>query len=172
MREVAEMTFSTGWPIAKAHPSAGTRAGAQSAKVALTRRMEVLGGLPLFAGLSKRQLQTLARVCSSHQWPAESLVVAEGSSDQFCYVVVEGTVNVVRGEQPIAQLGPGELFGEIALFDPGPRSASVMTATDVVAVGLPRKGFVDAAMNDPHIALRMLETMARRMRETTQKLAF
>ena len=125
---------STRWPIEKAAPSAGTREGARSAKLALTRRMEVLRGLPLFAGLSKRQLQALARVCSSHQWPADSLIVAEGSHDQFCYVVVEGTVDVVRGEQTIARLGPGEFFGEIALFDPGPRSATVTTATDAVAI--------------------------------------
>jgi CRP/FNR family transcriptional regulator, cyclic AMP receptor protein len=165
------MTF-TSWPIEKSAQSAGTRQGARSAKLALSRRMDVLRGLPLFAGLSKRQLQALARVCTSHQWPADSLIVAEGSNDQYCYIVVEGTVVVSRGGQPVAQLGPGEFFGEIALFDPGPRSATVTTATDAVAIGLPRKGFVDVATGDPQIALRLLETMAHRVRQTTEKLSY
>jgi CRP/FNR family transcriptional regulator, cyclic AMP receptor protein len=166
------MTSTTSWPIEKGAPSAGTRHGARSAKLALSRRMDVLRGLPLFAGLSKRQLQALARVCTSHQWPADSLIVAEGSNDQYCYIVVEGTVAVSRGGKPVAQLGPGEVFGEIALFDPGPRSATVTTATDAVAIGLPRKGFVDVATGDPQIALRLLETMARRVRQTTEKLSY
>jgi CRP-like cAMP-binding protein len=134
--------------------------------------MDALASVPLFSGLSKRQLQALARTCSSHRWPADSTIVSEGSSDQYCYVVVEGTVGVERGGRHIAELGPGEIVGEIALFDPGPRSATVTTASEVVAVGLPRKGFVDVAISDPHVALRMLETMARRVRETTEKLTF
>ena len=165
------MTSTTSWPIGKTAPTAGTREGARSAKVALSRRMEVLRGLPLFAGLAKRQLQALARVCTSHQWPAGALIVAEGSTDQYCYIVVEGTVDVVRGGQFVAQLGPGEFFGEIEIFDPRSRSATVTTATDAVAIGLPRKGFVEVATGDPQIALRLLEAMARRIRETTEKLS-
>jgi CRP/FNR family cyclic AMP-dependent transcriptional regulator len=166
------VTFSTGWPIQKQTRDAGTRGGAQEAKLALTRRMDALASVPLFACLSKRQLQTLARACSSHRWPPDSMIVAEGSSDQYCYVVVEGTVGVERGGRRIAELGPGEIVGEIALFDAGPRSATVTTETEVVAVGLPRKRFVEVAVSDPHVALRMLELMARRVRETTEKLAY
>jgi CRP/FNR family transcriptional regulator, cyclic AMP receptor protein len=141
------------------------------AKLALAQRMHALADVPLFAGLSKQQLQALARVCSSHRWPAESCIVAEGSYEEFCYVVVEGTADVVRGGRPIARLGPGELFGEIALLDPGPRSATVMAVTDVVAVRLPRRGFVDVAVSDPHVALRILSALAHRVRETTERMA-
>lgn len=166
------MTFSNGWPIQKPMRHAGTRGGALEAKLALSRRMDALASVPLFAGLSKRQLQSLARACSSHRWPADSMIVSEGSSDQHCYVIVEGMVAVERGERHVAELGPGEIVGEIALFDSGPRSATVTTATEVLAVGLPRKGFVEVAMSDPRVALRMLETMARRVRETTEKLTY
>ncbi len=166
------MTFASGWPIEKPSPTVDARAGAQSAKLAITRRMEVLARVPLFAGLTKRQMQAVARVCSSHRWSPESLIVAEGSRDQFCYVIVEGTVDVRRKDHLVAQLGPGEFFGEIALFDPGPRSATVTTATEVLAVGLPRQGFLDVAAKDPQILLRMLATLARRVRETTEKLSY
>jgi CRP/FNR family transcriptional regulator len=166
----AHVTISSGWPIDRSRATAGTRAGAKGAALAISRRMEVLARLPLFAGLTKRQLQALAKTCETHQWPAGALIVAEGSYDQYCYIVVDGTVDVVRGGNPVALLGPGEFFGEIALFDPGPRSASVMTATDVVAVGLSRDGFVDVVLKDPQVALRTLGAMARRVRETTEKL--
>ena len=166
------MTFSTGWPINRSSPTAGSRAGSKSAALAVARRMELLARVPLFTGLTKRQLQALAKTCDTHHWPAGALIVAEGSHDQYCYVVVEGTVEVIRGGNQVALLGPGEFFGEVALFDPGPRSASVTTATDVVAVGLGRQGFVDVVLNDPQVALRTLGAMARRVRETTEKLAY
>ena len=165
------MSFSSEWPIKKPIADAGTRAGAQSAKLAIAQRMEVLGGVPLFAGLGKRQLQAMARACASHRWPPGSRIVVEGSQDQCCFIIVEGKVDVLRGGRTIAQLGPGEFFGEIALLDPGPRSATVTTASDVVAVELSRKGFLDAATADPQILLRMLEALARRVRETTERFS-
>jgi CRP/FNR family transcriptional regulator, cyclic AMP receptor protein len=163
------VAYTSRWPIESPTEGAGTREGAQSAKVALTRRMEVLARIPTFAGLSKRQLQALARACTSHRWPAGALIVAEGSNDQYCYVVVEGTVEVVRRGQSVAVLGPGEFFGEIALLDPGPRTATVMTASEVVAVCLPRQGFVDVALKDPQVSLRMLGALARRVRDMTER---
>jgi CRP-like cAMP-binding protein len=164
------VTYTRSWPIDKPSPGVDARAGAQSAKLAIARRVEVLGRVPLFAGLSKRQQQAVARACSTHGWPPDALIVAEGSSDQFCYVVVEGSVDVLRKGRLVAQLGPGEFFGEIALLDPGPRSATVKTSTDVVAVGLSRAAFLKVAGSDPSIMLRMLESLARRVRDTTEKL--
>jgi CRP/FNR family transcriptional regulator, cyclic AMP receptor protein len=166
------VTFTADWPVRKPGRKVDSRAGAQSAKLALAKRMESLAHVPLFAGLSKRQLQTLGRACSSHQWPAGALIVAEGSSDQFFYVIVEGAVDVERSGRTVAHLGRGDFFGEIALLDPGPRSATVRTATEVVAVGLTRRGFLDVATGDPQISLRMLAALARRIRETTEKITF
>jgi CRP/FNR family transcriptional regulator, cyclic AMP receptor protein len=166
------VTYTRSWPIDKPSPGVDARAGAQSAKLAIARRVEVLGRVPLFAGLSRRQQQAVARACSTHRWPAGSLIVAEGSSDQFCYIVVEGAVDVLRKGHLIAQLGPGEFVGEIALLDPGPRSATVKTSTEVVAVGLSRSAFLDVAGTDSSILLRMLESLARRIRDTTEKLSY
>ena len=125
----------------------------------------------MFAGLSKRQRQAMARVCHSRRWPPDSRVVVEGSNDQFCFIIVEGTVDVHRAGHRIAELGPGEFFGEIALLDPGPRSATVTTVTEVLAVELSRKAFIDVAAGDPQLLLGMLETLARRVREATEKVS-
>jgi CRP/FNR family transcriptional regulator, cyclic AMP receptor protein len=166
------MSYSDGWPYQQSVPGVDTRSRARTAKLAITQRMDVLARVPLFAGLSKRQRQAMARVCSSRRWPAESRVVVEGSRDQFCFIIVDGTVDVHRAGHLLAKLGPGEFFGEIALLDPGPRSATVTTTSEVLAVELSRKAFVDVAAGDPQILLGMLEALARRVREATEKVSY
>ena len=162
---------TSGWPVHKPIPGGGPKR-AQSVRLAIKLRAEVLSGVPLFAGLSKRHMQAVARACVSRRWPAGCCVVDEDSLDQVCYVIVEGTADVRRHGHSIVELGPGEFFGEIALLDPGPRSATVTTATEMVTVELSRQSFLEVAGNDPAILLRMLEALARRLRETTEKLAY
>jgi CRP/FNR family transcriptional regulator, cyclic AMP receptor protein len=162
---------SSGWPVHKPIQSGGPT-HARSVKLAIKLRMEALARVPLFSGLTKRQVQAVARACVSRRWPTGCCVVAEGSTDEVCYVIVEGTVEVRRKGRVIAQLGPGEFFGEIALLDPGPRSATVTTATEMISVELSRKSFLEVAEGNPAILFRMLEALARRLRETTEKLAY
>jgi CRP/FNR family cyclic AMP-dependent transcriptional regulator len=160
----------SGWPVHK--PIAGGPTHAKSVKMAINKRMSVLARVPLFDGLTKRHMQAVARVCVSRRWAAGSCVVAEKSTDQICYIIVEGTVDVSLHGRTIAQLGPGEFFGEIALLDPGPRSATVTTATEMISVELSRQSFLEVAGDEPAILLRMLEALARRLRETTKKLPY
>jgi CRP-like cAMP-binding protein len=148
----------------------GRPAGAHSVKLAIKLKMEVLAGVPLFAGLSKRHLQDIARSSMSRRWPADCCVVPENTKSQVCYIIVDGTVDVRRHGQSIAQLGPGDFFGEIALFDPGPRSASVTTTSEMTSVELSRQSFMSVAGDNPAILLRMVEALAKRLRETTAKL--
>jgi CRP/FNR family transcriptional regulator len=98
-------------------------------------------------------------------------VVPEGTKAEVCYVIVEGSVDVSRHGHTIAVLGPGEFFGEIALLDPGPRSATVTTTTEMTSVELSRQSFLGVAGDKPAILLRMLEALAKRLRETTAKLS-
>ena len=166
------MSYSSGgWPLEKTHPGIGGREGAISAKLAIARRVDLLTRVPLFAALTGRQRQAVARASASYRWPAGSRIVIEGSKDQYCFVIVEGTVEVLKGDRRIATLGPGDVFGEIALLDPGPRTATVKTVTDVLAVELSRSNFLEVVGNDPKLLLRMLEALAHRIRETTEALA-
>jgi CRP/FNR family transcriptional regulator, cyclic AMP receptor protein len=166
------VTFATsGYPLQKPIRGGGP-AGTHSVRVALKLRVEVLAGVPLFAGLSKRELTAVAHSCVSRRWPTDCCVVPEGTKAQVCYIIVEGTADVRRKGRIIARIGAGEFFGEVALFDPGPRSASVTTTTEMVAVELSRQSFLGVAKDNPAILLRMLETLARRLRETTEKLAY
>ncbi len=170
--ESGVVTFTTtGYPLHRPIPGGGPT-GTHSVRVALKLRVEVLAGVPLFAGLSKRQLTAVAHSCVSRRWPSDCCVVPEGTKAQVCYIIVEGAADVRRRGRTIARLGPGEFFGEIALFDPGPRSASVTTTTEMVAVELSRQSFLGVAQDNPAILLRMLEALARRLREATERLAY
>ena len=160
---------TTSYPLHKPLPGGGSRR-AGSVRLAIKSRMEVLAGVPLFAGLPKRQLHAIALACRSRRWPTECCVVPENTKAQVCYVIVQGTVDVSTNGRTIAQLGPGEFFGEIALLDPGPRTASVTTTTEMVAVELSRQSFLAVARDNPTILLAMLEALAKRLRETTEKL--
>jgi len=162
---------ASSWPVHQPIPG-GRPSHAHDAKLAMKLRTEVLAGVPLFAGLSKRQLQDIARGSISRRWPADCCVVPEDTKAQVCYVIVEGTVDVRRHGRTIAQLGPGDFFGEIALLDPGPRSATVSTTSDMVSVELSRQSFLAVAVHNPAILVRMLEALARRLRETNEKLAY
>ena len=166
------MTFASGgYPIQQPITGGGPKR-AHSVKLAIKLRMEVLAGVPLFAGLSKRQLREIAHGCTSRQWPSDCVVVPEGTKAEVCYIIVDGTADVRRHGQTIAQLGPGEFFGEIGLLNPGPRSATVTTTTEMTSVELSRLSFLAVAGDKPEILLRMLEALAKRLRETTAQLSY
>ena len=126
---------ASGWPVHTPMRREGPT-GAHDVKLASKLKMEMLAAVPLFAGLSKRQLQDVARGCMSRRWPADCCVVPEDTKAQVCYIIVEGTVDVRRHGRSIAKLGPGDFFGEIALFDPGPRSATVTTTSEMTSIEL------------------------------------
>jgi CRP/FNR family transcriptional regulator, cyclic AMP receptor protein len=161
---------TSGWPVHAPMPRGGPTKKGHDVKLAMKLKVDMLAGVPLFAGLSKRQLHDIARVCSSRRWPADCCVVTEDTMSQVCYIIVDGTVDVCRHGHTIAQLGPGEFFGEIALFDPGPRSATVTTTSDMTSVVLSRQSLMAIAGQNAAILLRMLEALAKRLRETTGKL--
>jgi CRP-like cAMP-binding protein len=124
----------------------------------------------LFAGLKKRELASIARITETARFPHSHEIVIEGSLGDFCCIIVEGAADVIKDGSRIARLGPGDLFGEMAILDPGPRSATVRTVTEVVAIRVQRDEFIKVATADPQVALGILEVLARSLRETTERL--
>jgi CRP/FNR family transcriptional regulator, cyclic AMP receptor protein len=153
-------------------PDAGGKARAQSLKLATQTRVNYLVHVPLFAGLTKRQVRAVAGASHTVRRPAGATVVTEGSDTHDLFIIVDGSVDVLRNGRRVARLGPGEFFGEVALFDPGPRTATVMTTSEVVALELSRRGLLETVATDPQISLRMMETLARRLREATEKVTY
>lgn len=100
-------------------------------------------------------------------------IVREGEIGNCLFVIQSGKVEVVRRsgdkEFSLAVLGPGDFFGEMALFDREVRSASVRALGEVWALTLERKSFLRHIRQDPSLAFRLLERMARRLRDLDER---
>jgi CRP-like cAMP-binding protein len=122
---------------------------------------DVLGALPLFAGMSKRQLRGLAKLAKVEDYVASEPIVQKGEQGDSLYLVLEGRARVAGKSRT---LKAGDFFGEMALIDGGLRSATI-TATDPVRVmKLPRRAFIKALKQDPQIGVAIMQTLAGRVR--------
>lgn len=126
-----------------------------------------LGQVPIFAGCSKRELQTIARAVRRLEHEAGSVVAREGEPGAGLFVIDSGEADVTIGGRKVNHLGPGDFFGEMALLDGGPRSATVTAKTDVVLYALTEWVFRGLLSEHPSIALRTLESVAARLRKAT-----
>jgi CRP-like cAMP-binding protein len=116
--------------------------------------------------MSKRQQRSLAGMVKVVRYGPGRTVLGEGvRGGGSMFVLLDGTARVVRRGRTIKRLGPGDVFGELALLDGRPRSASVVTDAPVETARLSRSAFLDLIRSDPNIALRLLEVLASRLRE-------
>jgi CRP-like cAMP-binding protein len=121
--------------------------------------------IPLFDGLAKRHLRKLAEEADVVRFKPGRPIVEEGQGGEAMYVVLSGTAAVVRGRRSVARLIPGDFFGELSALDAGPRSASVVAETPVDVLRLFRHTLQDLLQTEPALVFRMLEGLARRMRQ-------
>jgi len=163
------MTFTRGWPIEPVAQSARA-ARAAYARVSLAKQEELLARVRMFADLKKSQIRGLARITETARFPANHEIITEGSPGDFFGIIVEGSAQVLKGGAPISHLSGGDMFGELAIFDPGPRSATVRTLSEVVAIRIQQGPFDEVVTADPRIALRIMNDLARRLRETTEMI--
>ena len=129
-----------------------------------------LAQAPLFAGISKRHLRTVARLARVSSFHAGASVVTEGAEGSAMYVLLEGTAKVVKGGRTLARLGPGSFFGEISLLDGGPRTASVIAETPLRTVKLGGAELRKVLQQEPQMALRVLTELAKRLRPQEKPL--
>jgi CRP/FNR family transcriptional regulator, cyclic AMP receptor protein len=134
------------------------------------QRAELLSRVPLFSGLSRRHLRQLAEACTDARYRPGTTIVVEGRPGDTFFVIVEGEAAVLRGVRRIAKLGPGDFFGEIALLDGGPRTASVEAITMVLAIRLNRSTFNQLLKSEPRVAVKILDEVAHRIREREKGL--
>jgi CRP/FNR family transcriptional regulator, cyclic AMP receptor protein len=134
------------------------------------RDADLLARVPLFAGLPKRHLRAVAGIATEEEFPEKSTIAEEGTPGDDFYVIVEGQASVTRGGKRVARLLPGDFFGEIALLDEGPRTASVVAETPLSAMTINRKPFSALLSREPTIVLKMLEALAARLRNQERSL--
>jgi len=122
-----------------------------------------LADVPLFAGLSKKELRTIAHLATYLEEPAGTILTAEGESGNEFIIVLDGEVDVRQGDTVIASRGAGDYFGEIALIDHRPRTATVVAKTPVAIEVIGRQEFTGMLAEVPELAGKIMATMAERL---------
>ncbi|MBA2387625.1 MAG: cyclic nucleotide-binding domain-containing protein [Acidimicrobiia bacterium] len=133
------------------------------------QHLEHLRNVPLFAGLSKKELEKLARASDEVKMTAGSLVVDQGQTGREAFVLLDGTVTVKRNGRKVTTLGPGDVLGEMSLLDHGPRTATVVCDTDCTMLVLEQRHFIGVLDDLPGLGVKLLATMAGRIRDLDRK---
>jgi CRP-like cAMP-binding protein len=123
----------------------------------------------LFSGCSGSELRKIRSSLDSVAVPAGKVLVEEGRIGQEFFIIVVGTAKVTRNGRKVATLGPGSHFGELALLDRRPRSASVISETDMDVLVMSQRQFNGLLESVPTIARKMLSALATRLREADAK---
>jgi CRP-like cAMP-binding protein len=134
--------------------------------------IEQIAAIPLFEGLSQTQYAELARIAVDHSYQRGQIIFAEGDEGVGFYVLIAGKVKVFKlspegKEQILHVLGPGEPFGEAAVFagQPFPAHAEALEKSRIFF--FPRAAFIELIKGDPSMALNMLALLSRRLRKFT-----
>lgn len=128
-----------------------------------------LAKVPIFSGCSKRELQIIGRAAKEVRHKEGTVIAREGERGIGLFLILDGECRVSIGGRTKSKLGPGDFFGEVALLDGGPRTATVTASTPVRLVGITGWVFRGLLMEHPSIALRTLEGVAGRLRAVSKE---
>ena len=124
-----------------------------------------LAAVPLFKGVSSESMTRLVAVTGEQEFAPGQFIVVQGQIGTGLYVIVRGACKVIRGSDEIADLGPGDFFGELAVIDQMPRSASVQAAEPTSCLALASWDLLDLLESDPKLSLNMIRGLVDRIRE-------
>jgi CRP-like cAMP-binding protein len=127
--------------------------------------------MPLFEGLSRKDLVTLAGVTEDMDVPAGKVLCKQDDFGREFFVIVEGEVDVSRSGSHLATLGPGEIFGEIALLEQSRRTATVTAKTPLRFFVMTSQAFWGLIDTHPEIEREVLRTLARRVLADSSRFA-
>ncbi len=126
-------------------------------------KVKVIGGVPLFAGLSKRELAQVASIADEIDFRAGRVLIREGDRGREFFILLEGTADVTRKGKPLATRTSGDFFGEIALVCDRPRVATVTTTSPTRALVVADRDFRGLVKRTPEIAIKVLAAVAERL---------
>jgi CRP-like cAMP-binding protein len=158
-------SVSTGSLIANAVKSLGDGRKRRNLRVPT----DLLAQVPLFAGLSRRHLRKLAAMAQEVHYRKGRVIVEVGQPGNSFYVIVDGIASVYPRKlptgRPRARLRGGDFFGELALLDGGPRTATVVSDGDLVVLRLSRSSFHKLVTTEPSVAEKIMAGLAGRIRK-------
>jgi CRP-like cAMP-binding protein len=123
---------------------------------------------PLFSELPNRHLRALAKLSTIQNYREGTSIVQENSAGSDVYAILDGRVRVVRDGHTLAHLSPGDVFGEISLLAPGPRTDALIAEGPTRCLQLSGQDFRDATERDPELALKFLEAAGARLKQLSR----
>ena len=127
--------------------------------------VEIFARVPLFAGMREKDLRQLAKRLTARRFREGQTITVQGQTGIGFFVIEEGTAAVEVEGEVVRTLGPGDYFGEVALIDSGPRSATVTATSDLRCRGLTAWEFRPFVQEHPEVAWAMLQYLVVRLRE-------
>lgn len=141
----------------------------------LRTKIEALRGIPLIRYLNYMELVKLLNVTETSHHPPGTVILRETDSGDRFFVLLEGTVRVLKGGTPIADLEAGAHFGEMALVDDSPRSATIQALEECKTLSIPRERFYEMLRQDAQLAVKLLwafvQVLTVRLRLSSSELA-
>jgi len=127
-----------------------------------------LKSAPIFAGVEGEELAALADIAVEHEFQPNEIIFQEKQAPHHLYLIVQGKVEVFRRvndhERPLANLGERECFGEMAILDDQPRSASVRAIEPTTVLKIDRSSFHELIVERPQIAFAIFKILSGRLR--------
>jgi HEAT repeat protein len=141
----------------------------------LTDKIVLLRGMEIFNGLTVNELAAIASLCEHEDFTPGQAIISEGEVGDTMYLVADGKVTVSKNADDgcsvdLADMGKGDYFGEMALFDDSPRSATVTAKEGTSCLVLHKREFNEAVREYPQVALQMLTELSRRLRDLHTKI--
>jgi CRP/FNR family transcriptional regulator, cyclic AMP receptor protein len=139
----------------------------------VSTEQDVVRNAPLFTALDEAAAASLRASMDSVKITKGSVLFAEGDEGDHLYVIVEGKLKLGTSsgdgrENLLSILGPGEMFGELSLFDPGPRTSTATAVTDARLLSLGQEKLIPWLAENPQVALQLLARLAQRLRRTNE----
>ncbi len=137
--------------------------------------LDLLSRVPVFSTLAEPELRQVSEVTVARRFAPHHVIFREGDASDTCYVVAQGHARAIRehadGRQlTLAHFGPGDIFGELAMFDDEARSATVETLDQVDAVAILGPDFRRLLSEHPDIAVKLVVSLGRRLRDANERL--
>ena len=134
----------------------------------MAKNTDLLKKVPLFSDCSAKELAQIAAASKNVKHKAGTVIAREGEPGIGLFVIVSGQAEVTIGGVKRATLGPADFFGEVALLDGGPRTATVTASDDMELIGITGWVFRGLMHEHPSIALKTLQAVAGRLRDATK----
>jgi CRP-like cAMP-binding protein len=131
----------------------------------MTTASDALRRVPMFEGMTDRAIDAIGEMTVERSFPVGSDIVREGDPGDAFYVLVEGRAAVSQAGVAVRELRAGDFFGEIALFDGGPRTATVTATEPIRALVVDRDGFRRLIEEHPVVRLDVVTALAQRLRQ-------